>query len=220
MSEQTGKLAEALAKIAGECGVVLKTGDNTHQRYTYASDADLKRQLQPLYAKHGVSIVPRVVSATWDDVKQRNGVASRCRMLVSYTVAHKSGETMIAESYGEGISNGDKAAYVAQTGAYKYLVRTIFAVPTTDDAEEVRPVAVAHATAGTGHDAEFTEAAKKKFGADLGELGATYDDVKDWRLDAGSAKPSTIGTKGRKRLIEYMRTTAGKADFLAFLGSR
>ena len=215
MSDTTGKLAEALAKIAGECGVVLKTGDNTHQRYTYASDADLKRQLQPLYAKHGVSIVPAEIATEWD-VK---GNASRCRMLVTYRIAHKSGETMTAQAYGEGINNGDKAAYVAQTGAYKYLVRTIFAVPTTDDAEEVRPVAVAHAAAGTGHDAAFDDD-RPGFMAELAELGAKYNDVRDWRLDAGSAKPSTIGTKGRKRLIEYMKTTAGKADFLAFLGSR
>ena len=216
MSEQTGKLAEALAKIAGECGVVLKTGDNTHQRYTYASDADLKRQLQPLYAKHGVSIVPAEIATEWD-VKDN---ASRCRMLVTYRIAHKSGETMTAQAYGEGINNGDKAAYVAQTGAYKYLVRTIFAVPTTDDAEEVRPVAVAHATAGTGHDAEFTEAAKKKFGADLGELGAKYNDVKAWCQHLGRGKPSTIGKEGRERLLGYLKTPAGKAAFLAFLGAR
>ncbi len=110
MESTTGKLAAALANIAGECGVILKTGDNTHQRYTYASDSDLKKQLQPLYAKYGVTIVPTGIDATWDEAKQKNGTAARCRMTVTYTIAHESGETMQAVAFGEGINNGDKAA--------------------------------------------------------------------------------------------------------------
>lgn len=213
---ETGKLAAALADIAGACGVILKTGDNTHQRYTYASDSDLKKQLQPLFAKYGVTIVPTGIDATWDEAKQKNGTAARCRMQVTYTIAHESGETMQAVAFGEGINNGDKAAYVAQTGAYKYLVRTIFAVPTTDDAEQASPAVTQHAPAGEGHDQEFA-ADRGGFMAVLAEMGCDYEDVKAWREAVGSPKPSTAGNKGRRKLVEHLRTEKGKADFLGFL---
>lgn len=216
MESTTGKLAAALANIAGECGVILKTGDNTHQRYTYASDSDLKKQLQPLFAKYGITIVPTGITATWDEAKQKNGTAARCRMQVTYTIAHESGETMQAVAFGEGINNGDKAAYVAQTGAYKYLVRTIFAVPTTDDAEQASPAVTQHAPAGEGHDQEFS-ADKGSFFAALNDAGCDYEDVKAFAEAKGEQKPSAAGNAGRRQLVEYLRSEKGKADFLGFL---
>ncbi|KKN69829.1 hypothetical protein LCGC14_0436530 [marine sediment metagenome] len=214
-----GKLAAALANIAGECGVILKTGDNTHQRYTYASDSDLKKQLQPLFAKYGITIVPRGIDATWDEAKQKNATAARCRMQVTYTIAHESGEMMQAVAFGEGINNGDKAAYVAQTGAYKYLVRTIFAVPTTDDAEQASPAVVPqHAPAGEGHDQDFS-ADQGSFFAALNDVGCDYEDVKAFAQANDQPKPSSAGNKGRRQLVEYLRSEKGKADFLGFLES-
>jgi len=204
-----GKLAAAIAAIAGECGTVLQSGRNSHQGYTYASDADLKKHLQPLLAKHGIAIIPAQIEAEWDT----KGNQSRCRMRVTYTIAHKDGAQLTAQAYGEGINNGDKAAYVAQTGAFKYLLRTIFSVPTTDDAEQASPVA--HAPPGAGHDAEWPKD-RAGFMVAISELLAgtdlKYDDVKLWCVEGGTPKPSTVGRAERRKLIAYLRTPAGLAD--------
>lgn len=135
-----GTLAGALASAMGKIGTVAQTGRNAHDRYTYASDADLKAAIQPVLSECGLAIVPIAFEHSWDTVDSAKGrPQTRCRLVVTYRIAHASGEFIDAQAVGEGIDRGDKAAYKAQTGALKYLLRTVFAVPTSDDAEQHSP---------------------------------------------------------------------------------
>lgn len=126
-----GDVAAALAKAAADIGTVAETGKNDHHRYRYASVADLARAVQPALSKHGLAIVPLRYDTEWSG----NG----CRVTAHYRIVHSSGQHLDAVAIGEGIDKGDKAAYKAQTGAWKYLVRTLFAIPTGDDAEQDSP---------------------------------------------------------------------------------
>jgi hypothetical protein len=133
-------LVEAVCAVMGEVGYVRGTGRNTQQGYGYTSDADLLSALQPLMAKHGLMISPTTFEMheiEWKTPKGGNGLLTR--VFVTYTLRHISGEAVSVKAPGSGWNNMDKGIYSAMTGAYKYALRQLFAIPTGDDAERDQP---------------------------------------------------------------------------------
>jgi len=130
-SPEVGELVAAIAAVTGAVGYVQKTGRNTHHRYTYASDEDLARAIGPELAAHGLAIMPHRIDTTRDN--------DRMTMIVTWRIAHSSGQWMTIATVGEGCDKQDKAAYKAMTGARKYLLRLVFCIATGDDAEVDTP---------------------------------------------------------------------------------
>jgi len=130
-SPEVGELVAAIAAVTGAVGYVQKTGRNTHHRYTYASDEDLARAIGPELAAHGLAIMPHRIDTTRD--------GDRVRLVMTWRIAHSSGQWMTIETVGEGCDKQDKAAYKAMTGARKYLLRLVFCIATGDDAEVDTP---------------------------------------------------------------------------------
>lgn len=130
-SPEVGELVAAIAAVTGAVGYVQKTGRNTHHRYTYASDEDLARAIGPELAKHGLALMPHRIDTTRD--------GDRVRLVVTWRIAHSSGQWMTIETVGEGVDKQDKAAFKAMTGARKYMLRLVFCIATGDDAEVDTP---------------------------------------------------------------------------------
>lgn len=130
-SPEVGELVAAIAAVTGAVGYVQKTGRNTHHRYTYASDEDLARAIGPELAAHGLALMPHRIDTTRD--------GDRVRLVVTWRIAHKSGQWMTIETVGEGCDKQDKAAFKAMTGARKYMLRLVFCIATGDDAEVDTP---------------------------------------------------------------------------------
>jgi len=138
--DKQGALAAAIAAATGEVGAVAKTGRNTHDRYTYSSDEDFARAVQPVMARHGLALVPIQMDAVWYDTETRKGSTMRgCVLTVRWLLMHSAGGSQEMVTIGEGIDRADKAAYKAQTGARKYALRLAFQTPTSDDAEQHSP---------------------------------------------------------------------------------
>jgi hypothetical protein len=127
-SENIGDLTAAIAAAMGSIGYVRQTGQNTHHRYSYASDEDLAKAVNPALVEHGLAISPAGMHVD----RPSSGLAC---VTVTWRVSHSSGQWMTLATVGEGADKQDKAAYKAMTGARKYLLRLLFCIATGDDAE-------------------------------------------------------------------------------------
>lgn len=134
-SDEIDKVAAALAAATAATGAVEMTGWNADQKYRYASDDDLARAVQPALAANGLSIVQVGIRPTFTDIGKTSSGAPkiRCDATVYYRIVHASGQWIGAVGYGQGWDYADKMASKAQTGAFKYLLRTLFCIPCGDD---------------------------------------------------------------------------------------
>ena len=135
-SDEIGQLVAAICAVMRDVPAVGASSRNDHQRYSYTSDAELLCSLQPAMARHGVAIVPMQSAPTVVERSTASGKGGvRIDLVQTYRICHSSGEYMTAQVMGCGTDTQDKAAYKAMTGAFKYVLRQTFAVPTGDDAE-------------------------------------------------------------------------------------
>jgi hypothetical protein len=116
-----------------------KSGKNTFQKYAYSTAGDV---LEP--ARQACNLHNLVINAS---VTSHNVEAGKACVVVTVTLTDpETGEftSYSAPGYAENFSHekgkptGDKALYVAITGATKYAIRTLFCLPSEDDPERDR----------------------------------------------------------------------------------
>lgn len=136
-SDSITKLAPALVKAQADIKAAQKSGDNKFDRYTYSKLEDFLDSAKPALAKHGLAIVISnpIVSALADRSTQKGGTEHVCQVQVVITILHESGEWIEVVGHGEGQDRADKSIYKAITGAKKYAIAGLLAIPTTDDPE-------------------------------------------------------------------------------------
>ncbi len=132
---------QAIAAIRDHVGHVDKDGRHDFLNYNYATETSLSRAIRPLLAEHGLVIIPLGPlpdSCFVDD----SGVT---HLTMQYDVVHlDTGESIQLSVFASGADpqkegkHGDKGAYKANTGAYKYLLTRMFMIDTGDDPEVAR----------------------------------------------------------------------------------
>lgn len=144
---ETKSLVRKLAEISKEIGRVPKNGYNAFHKYKYVLESDLVDHIRPLLADRNVIIVPRVArtfggeSATVGRVEEMTGWAHNndgdlSIIIFEYDIIDgDSNERITTSAVGYGSDKGDKGAYKASTGAYKYMLMRLFQVATGDDPE-------------------------------------------------------------------------------------
>lgn len=132
-----GKLAPALVKAQAAVRAAGKTGDNKFDKYNYAKLEDYYAAAKPILAQFGFAVCFQTDQweALPDRITKQGGTERAVRVRVSATLIHESGETLVATGYGEGQDRADKATYKAITGAKKYVLAGLLAIPTSDDPE-------------------------------------------------------------------------------------
>lgn len=124
----TKNLIQKLSEISASVGRVPKNGYNNFHKYKYVLEADLVDHIRPLLAERNLFIVPRVTEHLWD--------GEMSQITYEYDIMDgDSGESITTSSVGYGSDKGDKGAYKASTGAYKYMLMRLFQVATGDDPE-------------------------------------------------------------------------------------
>jgi len=136
-SETIAMLAPALVKAQSEMKAAQKTGDNKFDRYKYSKLEDFFDAAKPVLAKHGLAIVLSTPSVTAlpERATKAGGAEHACQVQVTATLIHVSGEWIETIGHGEGQDRADKSIYKAITGAKKYAIAGLLAIPTTDDPE-------------------------------------------------------------------------------------
>lgn len=128
-------IAEAVIAVMTKVTFVAKSSENTFQRYNYASDGDILKQVQPAMAEAGLFLI--------QDELARHDVAEGRILAVTYgfRLVHKSGvvspriyqRTGMSLYKNERGNYDDKAANKCQTAARKYFILSLFLIPTGED---------------------------------------------------------------------------------------
>jgi len=130
------KILTALHAAMGEIGQVRKGKTNTFHGYKYAGEEEIIEEVRPMLLKHGLMLIPSL------DGDARMDEHGNTHVVMSYTLAHVSGET-IPNIRIPGCGNdrsskgvvGDKGTYKALTGANKYALMKLLMIATSDDPE-------------------------------------------------------------------------------------
>lgn len=131
MAEQSiYKVISAVQKDIASSGVS-KGGFNQKERYAFRKVDDIYNSLSPLLAKHGLIILPRILSYTTDEKVAKSGaVGFRTIAEVELDfVSASDGSIHTVKTYGEALDYSDKSLNKALTSAYKYALIVAFCIP-------------------------------------------------------------------------------------------
>lgn len=139
----TRGIFKAMHAVMSEVGVIGKDRKNPQQGYQFRGIDDVLAVLQPLFIKHGVFCVPKVLKAEREVLPTKSGGSmASVRLLVEHTFFASDGSSVYATTYGEAMDAGDKASNKAMSAALKYALTESFAIPTKEsdrDTEEQSP---------------------------------------------------------------------------------
>lgn len=134
MSAQT--VQQAVAAVMADLPGISK-GDTSNEGYKYRGIEAVTREVQPLFAKHGVVVVPK---ASITDVRPSPAMKEGWTdvfMVVEWTITGPDGSTLTAQTTGIGRDRADKGANKAQTQAFKYLLLHMLCIADAkDDADQ------------------------------------------------------------------------------------
>lgn len=123
-----------------------KEGFNAFNNYSYTSERQLKEVFQPLLKEAGIIFK---VDVTDQRVEPGDGKMRLTLITMQYHFFDsESGESLEGTFCSQGADSGDKGIFKAITGGIKYILSSIFLIPTGDDPEkdeEVKPATVAMA---------------------------------------------------------------------------
>lgn len=136
-------MSNAPKVYAAICGVMQdigKTGitkdrKNQQQGYSFRGIDDVYNELNGLLAKHGLAILPHVVSTEHVERQTKSGGALfYARLVVDFKiVCTDDGSSDTVRTVGEAMDSADKSSNKAMSAAYKYAAMMLFCIPTEAD---------------------------------------------------------------------------------------
>lgn len=131
------KVYQAINAVQSELAQTGITKDrrNQQQGYSFRGIDDVFNALSPLLSKHGLCILPRVVSRECIERQtMKGGTLFYVTVGVEFDfVCAEDGSTHMVKTYGEAMDSADKATNKAMSAAYKYAAFQAFAIPTEGD---------------------------------------------------------------------------------------
>jgi len=126
---------QAISAVVSELPAIGRDGRAAPQQggYAYRGIEAITREVQPLFAKHGVVIVPHVNSISVKDITVAGKPWTDTTLVVSYVIVGPDGSELHACTVGIGRDNNDKGANKAMTQAYKYLLLQLLCVSDSKD---------------------------------------------------------------------------------------
>lgn len=114
---------------------ITKARKNQQQGYNFRGIDDVYNALSPLLAKHGVCIMPRILTRECVERQtQKGGTLFYVTVEAEFDfVCAKDGSRHTVRTFGEAMDSADKATNKAMSAAYKYAAFQAFAIPTEGD---------------------------------------------------------------------------------------
>ena len=124
----------AVSEEIAQTGIA-KTHSNTAQGYKFRSIDDVYNALAPLIAKHGLVILPRMLTrAQTEKQTAKGGVLFAVVVEAEFDfVSATDSSTHTVKVFGEAMDSGDKATNKAMSAAFKYAAFQTFCIPTEGD---------------------------------------------------------------------------------------
>lgn len=131
------KVYQAINAVQGELSKIGISKDkrNKMQGYNFRGIDDVYAALSPLLAKHGLCILPRVISSNVIERKTaKGGALFYTTLTVEFDfICAEDGSKHTVATIGEAMDSGDKSSNKAMSAAYKYAAFLAFAIPTEGD---------------------------------------------------------------------------------------
>jgi hypothetical protein len=131
------KVYQAINAVQAELSKdgITKSRRNQQQGYNFRGIDDVYNALSPLLAKHGLCILPRVLSRECQErTTQKGGVLFYVTVEAEFDfVCAEDGSSHVVRTFGEAMDSADKATNKAMSAAYKYAAFQAFAIPTESD---------------------------------------------------------------------------------------
>ncbi len=128
---------KAIADVSKEIATtgISKDRKNQQQGYSFRGIDDVYNALAPVLAKHGLVILPRILSRLCVERESKSGgVLFNVTVEAEFDfVAVADGSCHVARTYGEAMDSADKATNKAMSAAYKYVTFQAFCIPTEGD---------------------------------------------------------------------------------------
>ena len=114
-----------------------KTSKNAQQGYSFRGIDAVLNALSPILSKHGLIILPRMISRTVTErTTMKGGVLFYVVVEAEFDfVAVADASCHIVRTFGEAMDSGDKATNKAMSAAYKYAAFQTFCIPTEGDSD-------------------------------------------------------------------------------------
>jgi hypothetical protein len=132
------KIYKAINAVQTELSTIGITKDRTNSQgsgYKFRGIDDVYNAIAPLLAKHGLCILPRVLTR---ECVERSSKAGAALFYVTVEVefdfvSAEDGSKHTVKTFGEAMDSGDKATNKAMSAAYKYAAFQAFSIPTESD---------------------------------------------------------------------------------------
>lgn len=133
-----GQIYGLMAQVLSEVGAVGKGRLNEMQGYRFRGIDDVYEAVHPLFAKHGIFTLPRVLAEdTTERTTEKGTILRFVKLTMAYDFFAPDGSHVTAEVVGEAMDAGDKASNKAMSAAQKYALIQTLCIPTgsTPDAD-------------------------------------------------------------------------------------
>ena len=213
------KIHEVIPKIMAEVGSISKGRKNQQQNYMFRGIDDAYAAFQPLFAKHGVFVVPSVLKSVREErAAKSGGVLIYTTLDVKHTFFADDGSSLECVTVGEAMDSGDKSSNKAMSAAMKYALLEVFCVPTEadNDTENGSPEPIPrHNVAGAAANERSTPAAPaappEKPQSDGGASG---NDWRKFRVPFGKNKDRELGELSTKSLLWYIEEVKVESSYV------
>ncbi len=129
---------KAINAVQSDLAITGITKDRTNSQgsgYKFRGIDDVSKSIAPVLSKHGLSILPRVLSRSCEERTSKNGGALFYVTVEAEFdfVSAEDGSKHTVKTFGEAMDSGDKATNKAMSAAYKYAAFQAFSIPTESD---------------------------------------------------------------------------------------
>jgi len=125
-----GAVQQELAAIMLDAKAIGKASRNQSQGFNFRGIDAVMNHLHPIFAKHGVIILPEVLAERTEERQTKHGGNLIYRVLtVRFRFTAADGSSVCSTVIGEGMDSGDKAANKAMAVALKYALTQMLLLP-------------------------------------------------------------------------------------------
>lgn len=132
------KIYQAINAVQSELasiGISKSSRNNQGAGYNFRGIDAVYNVLSSIMAKHGLCIIPRMLSRSCEERTSKSGGALFYVTVEAEfdLVSAEDGSKHTARTFGEAMDSSDKATNKAMSAAYKYMAFQTFAIPTEGD---------------------------------------------------------------------------------------
>jgi len=138
MSDEKKNVYQLISAVSGDLCKEGISKDRTNTQgagYKFRGIDDVYNAISPVMAKHGLVIMPRILSR---QITERESQAGKALFYVvveaefDFVSSHDNSSHTV-RTFGEAMDSGDKATNKAMSAAYKYAAFQTFCIPTEGD---------------------------------------------------------------------------------------